>query len=183
MRLVRPSFGFQCRCNCLPHFCCKRIKSWGTKSPFRSRNCCKLASFTLHYWRQSRIIVPMGSFWIIQDINKCKTVAQRKIHSQEVNYIGHYVDFSENNLYFSVSKNEKRIVFSDLRTNKKVHITNGLPMGIRNAVANKSGKIFVNNKDSIYLVDICSNFDIVKVFKSKGIKKQVILGRYYITGC
>lgn len=88
-----------------------------------------------------------------------------------MNYIGHYVDFSENNLYFSVSKNEKRIVFSDLRTNKKVHITNGLPMGIRNAVANKSGKIFVNNKDSIYLVDICSNFDIVKVFKSKGIKK------------
>lgn len=64
-----------------------------------------------------------------------------------------------------MSKNEKRIVFSDLRTNQKVHITNGLPTEIKNVLPNQSGKVFVNNSHDIYLLDICSHFKIVNVFK------------------
>lgn len=80
---------------------------------------------------------------ILKDINKCSRIAQRKIHSQSVDIIGNYVDYSMTNLYFTVSKDERRMVFSDLRTNRNVQIINGLPLHLKNTIANESGRVFV----------------------------------------
>ena len=81
---------------------------------------------------------------ILKDINKCAKIAERKIHSQSVNIIGNYVDYTFTNLYYTVSKDEKRIVFSDLRTNKNIKIINGLA-SIKNVLANESGRFFIVN--------------------------------------
>ena len=73
---------------------------------------------------------------ILKDINKTKLISQRKIHEEGVNFINYYVDYVFHNVFFTASKTEKRIIFSDLRTNKKVKIVNGLPSPINNIYVN-----------------------------------------------
>lgn len=46
----------------------------------------------------------MGTDIVMQDVNKCQTLMQRQVHYESVDYIGAYVDYTVNNVYYTVSK-------------------------------------------------------------------------------
>ena len=68
----------------------------------------------------------MGTNLLMQDINRCQTVDHRKVHYEAVKFIATYTDYNSNNVYYSVSPQEKRIIFSDLRSNKPIKILTNL---------------------------------------------------------
>lgn len=80
----------------------------------------------------------MGDYIFIQDINKCRPIFHRKAHYEPIQFIGVYVDYTLNNTFYSVSPEEKRLIISDLRTNKPIKILANLHSEEIIAVGNTS---------------------------------------------
>lgn len=57
-----------------------------------------------------------------------------------MDFISAYVDYVHTNLYYTLSRKEKRITFHDLRTYRPVKITSNLPASIVDVQHNNTGK-------------------------------------------
>lgn len=62
------------------------------------------------------------------------------IHASGIDFIGSYVDYIHTNLYYTLSKKERRATFHDLRIYKPLKITNNLPKDIIDMQHNPTGK-------------------------------------------
>lgn len=83
----------------------------------------------------------MGTFVLNEDINKCQQIDHRRIHYESIDFLGVSVDYTINNIFYTANSSERRLVLSDLRTNKSIKIIADLQSSnIVDIKHNSSGK-------------------------------------------
>lgn len=90
-----------------------------------------------------------------------------------MDFVNAYVDYIHTNLYYTVSRKEKRATFHDLRSYKPIKITNGLPGSIVDVQHNNTGKsnpsidlVFITTEKEVQFIDIYQGFSPVGKFVS-----------------